>query len=73
MKLGGGYLINNIANSNSDYGISLRYSSNNTPTGNIVSGNRYTFDIYGDSPSHYIQNIDTSNLVDGEPIYYWID
>ena len=67
---------NNIANSiasNNHYGIRLFFSSNNNLTNNTMSGNRYNFHIMGVSLPHYIQNIDTSNKVDGKPIYYWVD
>jgi parallel beta-helix repeat protein len=65
-------LIGNTANSNNGYGISLDDSSNNTLRSNTMSGNTYNIDV-GDGPSSYTQNIDTSNTVDGKPIYYWID
>jgi len=66
-------LTNNTANSNRYYGIHLDYSSNNTLTNDTMSGNRYNFDVYGESLSQYIQDIDTSNLVDGKPIYYGVN
>ena len=37
-----------------------------------MSGNRCNFGVLGSTLSHYIQNIDTSNTVDGKPIYYWV-
>ena len=58
--------------SDNDRGIWLYSSSNNTLTGNIMSGNSHNFGIRGYSLSHFIQNIDTSNKVDGKPIYYWV-
>jgi len=58
--------------SDNDRGIWLHSSSNNTLTGNIMSGNSHNFGIRGYSLSHFIQNIDTSNKVDGKPIYYWV-
>ncbi|MCD4766659.1 MAG: right-handed parallel beta-helix repeat-containing protein, partial [Methanosarcinales archaeon] len=66
-------LANNTASSNNYNGIYLYYSSNNTLTGNTMSGNMHNFGVYGSSPSEYIQSIDTSNTVDGKPIYYWVD
>ena len=65
-------LTDNIISSN-DYGIRLSSSSNNTLKNNTISGNRYNFGVYGTSPVHYTQSIDTSNTVDGRPIYYWVD
>ncbi|MDI6813839.1 MAG: NosD domain-containing protein [Desulfitobacteriaceae bacterium] len=61
-------LTNNTANSNYDFGIDLYYSSNNTLTNNTMSTNSYNFRIVGS----YINYVDSSNLVDGKPIYYWI-
>ena len=66
-------LLNNTANSNSWHGICLYYSSSNMLASNIMSGNSHNFGVYGWSLSHYTQNIDTSNMVDGKPIYYWVD
>jgi parallel beta-helix repeat protein len=62
---------NNITN-NVD-GIILCCSSNNTLGNNDASNNGYNFDVYGSLLSHYIQDVDASNTVDGKPIYYWIN
>ncbi|HDN65827.1 MAG TPA: hypothetical protein ENF23_06005, partial [Methanosarcinales archaeon] len=61
---------NNV--SNNSCGICIKHSSNNTLTDNTMSENRYNFDVFGDNISHYTQNIDTSNTVDGKPVYYWV-
>jgi len=66
-------LTNNTANENDFYGIHLSSSSNNMLTGNIMAGNTYNFDVYGNDLSHYVQSIDTSNIVCGKPVYYWVD
>jgi parallel beta-helix repeat protein len=58
---------------NSDYGIYLYYSSNNNLKNNILENNTYNFDIYGGELSHYYQDIDTSNTINGKPIYYIIE
>jgi parallel beta-helix repeat protein len=63
----------NTVNSNDWYGIALSSSSKNTLAGNTMLGNMYNFGVYGSSLSEYTQNIDTSNTVDGKPIYYWVD
>jgi parallel beta-helix repeat protein len=66
-------LTNNTANSN-DWGIIILWdSSNNTLTNNTMSENKYNFGVFGEDLSDYIQSIDTSNTVDGKPIYYWVD
>ena len=58
--------------SNNWYGISLSSSGNNNLTDNIMSGNKYNFGVRGSQLSFFIQNIDTSNLVNGKPVYYWV-
>ena len=70
---GNNTLTNNTANSNTHSGIHLFSSSNNTLTKNTMSGNTYNFDVGGYDLSKYIQNIDTSNKVDGKPIYYLVN
>ena len=66
-------LQNNTANSNTGTGTYLDRSSDNMLQSNTMFGNTYNFDVSGDSLFDYIQNIDTSNTVDGKPIYYWVD
>ena len=66
-------ITNNVANSNRGSGISLFSASNDTLTNNTMSGNEYNFAVYGWTLSDFIQNIDTSNKVDGKPIYYWVN
>jgi len=58
----------NIANNNS-YGISLYASSNNNLTENVMSDNSCNFGLDGDEDSHFDNNIDATNLVDGKLIY----
>ncbi|MCD6572467.1 MAG: right-handed parallel beta-helix repeat-containing protein, partial [Thermoplasmata archaeon] len=62
---------NNV--SNNSEGIGLWHSTNNTLINNTMSGNMYNFGVHGWNLSHYIQSIDTSNKVDGKPIYYWVN
>ena len=60
--------------SNNEIGICVLLSSNNTLANNTMSENTCNFGIYGlHNLSEYTQNIDTSNTVDGKPIYYWVD
>jgi len=63
-------LTDNTANSNNDPGIFLRFSGRNTLTGNSMSGNRYNFRVEGLEAAHFDNSIDTSNTVDGKPVYY---
>ena len=62
-------IFNNICENNG-LGILLGYSDNNILHGNVMVHNRYNFGVGGDS---YVNNIDTSNTVDGRPIYYLVD
>ena len=58
---------------NKDGGIYLRNSGNSTLTNNTMSGSDHNFAVYGEHLSDYIQNIDTSNKVDGKPVYYLVN
>ena len=62
---------NNVTNSGS--GIWLRKSSNNTLGNNDASNNEYNFGVSGSLLSHYIQDMDDSNTVNGKPVYYWVN
>jgi parallel beta-helix repeat protein len=68
-------LTNNAVSLNIEYGIWLLGSSNNTLTNNTISENMYNFGVngHGYTLSDYTQDVDTSNTVDGKPIYYWVD
>jgi len=63
---------NNVT-ANSWAGILLGSSSNNTLSGNVMGGNRYNFGVVGSALSDYLQSVDTSNLVDGKPVYYFMN
>ena len=62
---------NNITNNL--IGVDLLSSSNNTLVGNSIAYNKYNFAVWGEDLPDYINDIDTSNTVDGKPIYYWIN
>ncbi len=53
-------------------GIGLAESGNNTLRNNLMSRNCYNFEAEGLSYSEFDNDIDTSNLVDGKPIYYLV-
>jgi len=65
----------NTATNNLLGGMSIRLSSGNTLRDNNMSDNRYNFGVWSDfnRVSDYIQDIDTSNTVDGKPVYYWVN
>ncbi|KKL16597.1 hypothetical protein LCGC14_2493970, partial [marine sediment metagenome] len=61
---------------NSAYGIRFDFSSQNTLTNNIIQDSTYdslSFDDRTTRLSDFMQNIDTSNIVNGKPVYYWIN
>ena len=45
----------------------------NTFMNNSFSNNNFNFEVYGDSLSCYLQNIDASNTIDGKPFCYLIN
>lgn len=54
-------------------GLWLTSSYGNTLKGNNLTGNRYNFAVGGNILTHYINDVDTSNTVDGKPIYYLVN
>jgi len=54
---------------NNYVGIELYSSSNNKLRNNTLNNNTSNFGVYGDI-LHYYQDIDTSNTINGKPIYY---
>jgi parallel beta-helix repeat protein len=57
----------------SSYGIRLCYSSNSTLRNNAMSDNTYNLDVSGRSLAEYTHDINTSNTVDGKPVYYLVN
>lgn len=68
---------NRIIGNNVTYnydGIAFDWSANNMLRNNRMVGNTLGFGYYnGWSLSDYLNDIDTSNTVNGRPIYYWIN
>jgi parallel beta-helix repeat protein len=52
------------------HGIYLQSSSGNVLSGNVMASNTYNFGVFGDVLSDFVNHVDTSNLVDGKPVYY---
>jgi len=53
--------------------IYLESSSNNSLRNNNLTDNMYGFGVLGSELSHFIQEIDPSNAVDGKPVIYWVN
>jgi parallel beta-helix repeat protein len=62
-------LVNNTV-LNNDNGILLNNTSNVTMTNNSINNSLRNFGVYGNQIEQYRHNIDTSNLINGKPIYY---
>ncbi len=52
------------------FGVEIKSSGNSTLRDNIIADNKYNFGVNGDSLLDFLNNIDTSNTVNGNPIYY---
>jgi len=64
-------LINNTVINNTN-GILLNNSSNVTMIGNAINDSNQNFGVYGTQIEQFRHNIDTSNLINGKPIYYLV-
>jgi len=66
---------------NNEFGLILAFgisggdegSTNNTLKNNEISNNKYNFGVSGWCLENFLQNIDSSNTVNGRPIYYLIN
>jgi parallel beta-helix repeat protein len=63
--------LNNV--SSNGEGITIIESLDNSLTGNTLLGNDRNFGVFGETVDDFIQDIDSSNTVNGKPIYYWIN
>jgi len=68
----GNTIRSNLLSSNK-YGFQLIDSGNNFLRTNTISSNENNFWVYGENLGDFIQDIDTSNTVDGKPVYYWVN
>ncbi len=57
---------------NNEYGIAFESSTNNIARNNSLN-NKYNLAVYGSEPSHFINDVDTSNTINGKRAYYLID
>jgi len=66
-------LSGNNVTANTQYGIVLSSSSNNILRDNSMVNNGYNFRVSGPTLIDFVNDVDTSNTVDGKTIYYWIN
>jgi parallel beta-helix repeat protein len=66
------YLAENKITNNSE-GIYIGSSPNNNLANNTMTGNEFNFGVFGETHEDFTQEVDTSNTVDGKPIYYWVN
>jgi len=70
----GNQLKSNIVTDVYDTGINLWRSYDNTFRNNTINDTfLWNFAVFGHDISEYINDVDTSNKVNGKPIYYWIN
>jgi len=63
----------NVVKNNGDYGLYFDNSPENTLLNNVIENNWYNnLEISGSDVSDYVQYINTSNTINGSPIYYLI-
>lgn len=60
---------NNVTE-NKMFGIDIRSSSGNVLSHNVIENNEYNLCVLGSALSDYMNSADTSNLVNGKPVYY---
>ena len=58
---------------NGSYGVYMGYSTACTLRNNHIEDNRWNLAVWGDQWQHYIHDMDSTNLVEEKPIYYWIN
>jgi thermitase len=70
------FILSNTVTEN-EYGLGLAASPNNILRNNVMANNTCNFCVWTEDvlayPWQTVDDVDTSNTVDGKPIYYWID
>jgi len=72
-NLRGNRITDNTITNSSYSGITLQSSGNNILKRNNMTSNRRNLDVQGNDVLDFIQDIDTSNTVDGKPVYYLVN
>jgi parallel beta-helix repeat protein len=68
----GDIVADNVFTSNV-YGLFLQQSGNNTFSNNTFTMNSYSIGVRGTEISYFINSMNSSNTVNGKPVYYLID
>jgi parallel beta-helix repeat protein len=66
-------IVSNNVIANNTFGLYIGGSPNCTIRNNTIIGNTYNFGVQPSDISGYEMDIDTSNKVNGKPIYYWVN
>jgi parallel beta-helix repeat protein len=66
-------VVQNVIVANHDIGLHIYDSFGNSLRNNNFINNTFNVRIYGLSLSHFLHDIDSSNIVDGKKVYYWIN
>jgi len=64
--------IENVTVTGHFYGIHIYDSGGNKLRNNNMASNRHNLKVWGLYLSHFLHDIDSSNLVNGQPICYWV-
>lgn len=64
--------VENVTVTGHFYGIHIYDSGSNKLRNNNMTGNKYGLRVWGLYLSHFLHDIDSSNLVNGQPICYWV-
>ena len=63
----------NVEALNNTYGVLLEISGNNSLSSCNMTSNQFNFGVIGTRLVDLVNDVDTSNTVDGKPVYYWIN
>ncbi len=69
----GNSLTGNSLASNGRFGLFIRSSPNNILRSNSMANNQFNFGVKALTQSDYSEDIDTTNLVNQKPVYYWVN
>ena len=57
---------------NSTYAVYINSAPGNTLRNNTLTHNFRSFYVTGNSTSDYVNTVDSTNIINGKPIYYWV-